>query len=52
MGCQLHNNGAESVQLLIKKFSLFGIEGQIWMLLVVFLIAVFVIIAWKTRDRN
>jgi len=47
----LHNKRAEIVQFLIQKFSLFGIEGQIWMLLVAFLVVVFVLIALRTRDR-
>ena len=47
----VHNNGAADVDLLIQKFSFFGIEGQIWMLLVAFLITVFVVIARRTRGR-
>jgi hypothetical protein len=45
----VHKNRAEDVELLIQKFSFFGIEGQIWMLLVAFLIAAFVVVSWRMR---
>jgi hypothetical protein len=46
----VHNNGAEDVELLIQKFGFFGIEGQIWMLLVAFLITVFVVCLANARS--
>jgi hypothetical protein len=47
----LHNKWAEDVAFLIQRFGLFGIEGQIWMLLGAFLIAVFAVAAWRTGGR-
>jgi hypothetical protein len=48
----LHNIGAEAVDLLIQKFSLFGVEGQVWMIVVVFLIAFFIFLAWRGRSSH
>jgi hypothetical protein len=43
--------GAKAVEFLIQEFSLFGFEGQNWMLIVVFLVAAFVTFVWRTRDK-
>ena len=36
---------------LIQKLSFFGFDVQIWMLIVVFLIAAFIVYIWRTRDK-
>jgi hypothetical protein len=41
----------EAVQFLIGQFAFLGFEGQNWMLIMVGLIAVFTLFAWKTRNR-
>jgi len=43
--------GEEPLQFLIEHFSFLGFDGQYWMLIVVGLIAVFIPIVRKNRDR-
>jgi hypothetical protein len=47
----LHKKRAGAVGFLIQKFSFFGFEAQNWMLIVLFLIAAFIVFAWRTRDK-
>jgi hypothetical protein len=42
---------AGTVAFLIQKSSFFGFEVQNWMLIVLFLIAAFIVFAWRTRDK-
>jgi putative solute:sodium symporter small subunit len=48
----LHTKGARAVDFLIKKVSLFGFDGQYWMLAGAALVAFFIIIAWRSRDNT
>jgi hypothetical protein len=48
----LHNDKAETVQFLVRTFSIFGFDAQIWMLIVAFLIAAFVAFAWWSGSRR
>ena len=41
-----------AVQFLIQPFHFLGFEGQIWMLIVVALIAGFALLGLRTRDRG
>jgi hypothetical protein len=43
--------GTGTVQFLIKRFVFFGFEGQYWMLIAAGLIAVFILLAWRARNR-
>ena len=43
---------AHAVQFLIQPFHFLGFEGQIWMLIVVALIAGFALLGLRTRDRG
>jgi hypothetical protein len=40
------------VQFLVDHFSFLGLELQNWMLIAVALVAAFIVLAWKSRDRN
>jgi putative solute:sodium symporter small subunit len=40
------------VDFLIQKFSIFGFDGQYWMLAGAAFVAIFIIFVWRTRDRN
>ncbi|MDH2383537.1 MULTISPECIES: hypothetical protein [Bradyrhizobium] len=40
------------MQFLIQPFHIFGFEGQIWMLIVIALIAGFALLGLRTRDRG
>jgi len=42
--------GGSAVQFLVQKFTIFGVELQNWMPIVVFLIVSFIIFAWRARD--
>jgi hypothetical protein len=46
------NGGAGALYFLIEHFSVFGFDGQYWMLLVVALVAGFVLFVLATRNRN
>ena len=43
--------GTGMVQFLIEHFVFLGFEGQYWMLIAAGLIAVFILLAWRTRNR-
>jgi hypothetical protein len=43
--------GTGTVQFLIKHFVFLGFEGQYWMLIAAGLIAIFIVLAWRTRNR-
>jgi len=40
------------VQFLVQSFNIFGIEVQIWMVIVVILIVAFIFFIRQTRDRT
>jgi nitrate reductase NapE component len=40
-----------AVQFLIEHFTFLGFEVQYWMLMVVVLVAAYVFVVWKTRNR-
>ncbi|MGB6634345.1 MAG: hypothetical protein WBE54_08910 [Bradyrhizobium sp.] len=44
--------GRGALYFLIEHFSVFGFDGQYWMLLVVALVAGFVLFVLATRNRN
>jgi len=48
----LHKKGAGAVDFLIQKFSLFGFDGQYWMLAGAAVVGIFIIAAWRTRDGS
>ena len=39
------------MQFLVERFTLFGFEGQNWMLILIGVVAAFLFFVWKTRDR-
>jgi len=43
--------GAGALHFLVEHFSLFGFDGQYWMLIVVAITAIFVLIVLGTRNR-
>ncbi|MET4196745.1 putative membrane protein [Bradyrhizobium sp. LA8.1] len=40
------------MDFLIQRFSVFGIDAQYWMLAGAAVVAIFIIFAWRTRDRD
>jgi putative solute:sodium symporter small subunit len=48
----LPNKGADAVDFLVQKFSIFGFDGQYWMLAGAVVVAVFIVFVWRTRDRT
>nr|WP_283814863.1 hypothetical protein [Bradyrhizobium diazoefficiens] len=40
------------MDFLIQKFSLFGFDGQYWMLAGAVFVAIFIIFVWRTHDRT
>jgi H+/gluconate symporter-like permease len=39
------------VQFLVEHFTVFGFEGQNWMLILIAVVAAFLFFVWTTRDR-
>ncbi|MGY3239815.1 putative solute:sodium symporter small subunit [Bradyrhizobium sp. USDA 4448] len=39
------------MDFLVQKFNVFGVDVQYWMLAGAVVVAIFIIFAWRTRDR-